>query len=100
MDRPDFVHAAKNSFQQSDVRTPPYSTTGSSLFDRENNSRLINGFLCNPQVEYKYDKEMLKGCVMSVTDDKYTILAKKNAELASDVSALFNMRHLGIDIYG
>uniref|UniRef100_A0A672PYC2 Nebulin n=1 Tax=Sinocyclocheilus grahami TaxID=75366 RepID=A0A672PYC2_SINGR len=36
-------------------------------------------------VEYKYDKEMLKGCVMSVPDDKYTILAKQNTELASDV---------------
>lgn len=39
------------------------------------------------QVEYKYDKEMMKGCVMSVTDDKLSILAKKNAELGSDVSA-------------
>lgn len=46
-------------------------------------------FFFNLQVEYKYDKEMLKGCVMSVTDDKYTILAKKNAELASDVSDIF-----------
>uniref|UniRef100_A0A8C1U0K1 Nebulin n=1 Tax=Cyprinus carpio TaxID=7962 RepID=A0A8C1U0K1_CYPCA len=54
VDRPDFIHAAKNSFQQSDV-------------------------------EYKYDKEMLKGCVMSISDDKYTILAKQNSELASDV---------------
>lgn len=41
------------------------------------------------QVEYKYDKEMLKGCVMPVTDDKYTLLAKQNTELSSDVSARF-----------
>lgn len=41
------------------------------------------------QVEYKYDREMLKGCVMPVTDDKYTILAKQNTELSSDVSAIF-----------
>lgn len=29
---------------------------------------------------------MLKGCVMPVTDDKYTLLAKQNSELSSDVS--------------
>lgn len=34
---------------------------------------------------------MLKGCVMSVPDDKYTILAKKNSELASNVSAIFHI---------
>ncbi len=28
----------------------------------------------------------MKGCVMSVTDDKNTILAKQNSELASNVS--------------
>uniref|UniRef100_A0A671W6P7 Nebulin n=1 Tax=Sparus aurata TaxID=8175 RepID=A0A671W6P7_SPAAU len=38
-DRPDFLNAAKNSLQQSDV-------------------------------EYKYDKEMMKGCVIPVVDDK------------------------------
>ncbi|MEQ2203573.1 hypothetical protein XENOCAPTIV_000916 [Xenoophorus captivus] len=37
-------------------------------------------------VEYKYDKEMMKGCVIPVSDDKYTLLYKKNAEIASDVS--------------
>lgn len=40
-----------------------------------------------PQVEYKYDKEMLKGCVIPVVDDKYTLLCMKNAEMASDVSS-------------
>lgn len=46
----------------------------------------MNRCFCNLQVEYKYDKEMLKGCVMSIIDDKCTILAKKNTDLASDVS--------------
>lgn len=35
---------------------------------------------------------------MSVTDDKYTILAKKNAELASDVSDDFH-RKLSMSVY-
>ncbi|XP_036830632.1 nebulin isoform X33 [Oncorhynchus mykiss] len=52
VDRPDFVHAAKANFQQSDV-------------------------------EYKYDKEMMKGCVMSIVDDKLAILAKKNADFSN-----------------
>lgn len=29
---------------------------------------------------------MMKGCVIPVADDKYTLLYKKNAEMASDVS--------------
>ncbi|XP_046903110.1 nebulin isoform X4 [Hypomesus transpacificus] len=52
VDRPDFVHNAKNTFQQSDI-------------------------------EYKYDKEMLKGCVMSVVDDKLTVLAKNNSDMSN-----------------
>lgn len=39
----------------------------------------------NPQVEYKYDKEMMKGCVIPVSEDMYTQLYKKNAEMASQV---------------
>lgn len=39
-----------------------------------------------PQVEYKYDKEMMKGCVIPVVDDKFTVLALKNNEMASTVS--------------
>lgn len=39
-----------------------------------------------PQVEYKYDKEMMKGCVIPVVDDKLTLLAMKNNEMASTVS--------------
>ncbi|KAM9342293.1 nebulin [Pholidichthys leucotaenia] len=54
IDRPDFVNAAKNSLQQSDV-------------------------------EYKYDKEMLKGCVIPVSEDKYTELYKNNAVMSSSV---------------
>lgn len=42
-----------------------------------------------PQVEYKYDKEIMKGCVIPVVDDKLTLLALKNNEMASIVS-LFN----------
>nr|XP_046219169.1 nebulin isoform X25 [Oncorhynchus gorbuscha] len=52
VDRPDFIHAAKANFQQSDI-------------------------------EYKYDKEMMKGCVMSIVDDKLAILAKKNADFSN-----------------
>lgn len=39
------------------------------------------------QYEYKLDREFLKGCKLSVTDDKNTVLALNNAILASDVSA-------------
>lgn len=42
--------------------------------------------LSHPQIEYKYDKEMMKGCVIPVVDDKLTLLAMKNAEMASEVS--------------
>jgi len=42
---------------------------------------------------------MLKGCVLSIADDKNTILAKKNSEIASDVSAIFHTGHLKINIY-
>ncbi len=80
---PDFVHNAKNSFQQSDVRATQFYTTVSVI---EKKIHIMNWFVCNSQVEYKYDKEMMKGCVMSVTDDKNTILAKQNSELASNVS--------------
>ncbi|XP_035250295.1 nebulin-like isoform X10 [Anguilla anguilla] len=52
MDRPDFIHALKTSFQQSDV-------------------------------EYKYDREMLKGCKLSVPEDKILALCKKNTQLTS-----------------
>lgn len=38
------------------------------------------------QYEYKLDREFLKGCKLSVTDDKNTVLALNNAILASDVS--------------
>lgn len=47
----------------------------------------------HPQVEYKYDKEMMKGCVIPITDDKYTLLYKKNAEMASDVSISLKVIH-------
>ena len=40
-------------------------------------------FFMNPQIEYKYDKEMLKGCVMSVVDDKLTVLAKNNSDMSN-----------------
>ncbi len=48
---------------------------------------LISLPLFNLQVEYKYDKEMMKGCVIPVVDDKLTLLAMKNAEMASTVSS-------------
>lgn len=38
------------------------------------------------QVEYKYDKENMKGCVIPVVDDKLTLLALKNNEMNSYVS--------------
>ena len=38
------------------------------------------------QVEYKYDKESMNGCVIPVVDDKLTLLNMKNTEMASDVS--------------
>ncbi|XP_041940564.1 nebulin isoform X8 [Alosa sapidissima] len=36
-------------------------------------------------IDYKYDKESLKGCVIAVPEDKLTELAKKNTEMYSNV---------------
>lgn len=81
-DRPDFLNAAKNSLQQSDVSqgffaldiifSIPPSPAAPTLFSL--------------QVEYKYDKEYMKGCVIPVVDDKLTLLALKNNEMNSYVS--------------
>lgn len=49
---------------------------------------LILFWLFCPQVEYKYDREILKGCVTPVVDDKLTLLALKNNEMNSYVSHL------------
>lgn len=38
------------------------------------------------QFEYKLDREFLKGCKLSVTDDKDMVLALKNSIIESDVS--------------
>ncbi|XP_069472566.1 nebulin isoform X7 [Ambystoma mexicanum] len=54
VDRPDFVHNAKTSLQQSDY-------------------------------DYKLDREWLKGCKLSITDDKDMVLAMRNAEMNSNV---------------
>lgn len=44
-------------------------------------------FLCLLlQFEYKLDREFLKGCKLSVTDDKDMVLALKNSLIESDVS--------------
>ncbi|XP_052378712.1 nebulin-like isoform X23 [Oncorhynchus keta] len=34
-------------------------------------------------IEYTYDKEMMKGCVISIVDDKLAVLAKMNADLSN-----------------
>lgn len=94
-DRPDFVQAAKSSLQQSDVRKSEhteYSIFPSLLFriflkigEDQTLSHFIFYFFFL-QYEYKLDREFLKGCKLSVTDDKNTVLALNNAILASDVS--------------
>lgn len=95
-DRPDFVQAAKSSLQQSDVRKSKYteySISPSLLFrifffligEDQRLSYFIFSFSFL-QYEYKLDREFLKGCKLSVTDDKNTVLALNNAILASDVS--------------
>ena len=38
------------------------------------------------QFEYKLDREFLKGCKLSVTDDKDMVLALRNSIIESDVS--------------
>lgn len=81
-DRPDFINAAKNSLQQSDVSVFIIIITILS----SNIASLMLRLSFFPKVEYKYDKEMMKGCVIPVVDDKLTILAMKNAEMASSVS--------------
>lgn len=89
-DRPDFLNAAKNSLQQSDVSpvwSLLYTYTSTSTM-----SHVAAVFLL--QVEYKYDKEMMKGCVIPVVDDKLTILALKNAEMASAVSLLLTVYNM------
>lgn len=85
-DRPDFVNAAKNTLQQSDVsRCSRSSLIHCLCFQRCFHDSVS---LFHPQVEYKYDKEMMKGCVIPVVDDKLIVLCKQNAEMASNVSLL------------
>lgn len=88
-DRPDFVNAAKNSLQQSDVSWCFIFIRVIFILTTANSVALILLPLFHPQVEYKYDKEMMKGCVIPVVDDKFTVLAMKNAEMASTVSFSF-----------
>lgn len=57
-----------------------------SFLTTSNSVALILLPLFHPQIEYKYDKEMMKGCVIPVVDDKLTLLAMKNNEMASTVS--------------
>jgi hypothetical protein len=38
------------------------------------------------QFEYKLDREFLRGCKLSVTDDKDMVLALRNSLIESDVS--------------
>lgn len=59
------------------------------IWTTSNIAALILLLLFCPQVEYKYDKEIMKGCVIPVVDDKLTLLAMKNAEMASTVSVSF-----------
>ncbi|GAB0191287.1 nebulin [Grus japonensis] len=44
-----------------------------------------HAYKLNSNYEYKLDREFLKGCKLSVTDDKNTVLALNNAILASDI---------------
>lgn len=93
-DRPDFVQAAKSSLQQSDVRESeqteysPSPHLSCSEFEKKKSRRFeaLIFYFFFLQYEYKLDREFLKGCKLSVTDDKNTVLALNNAILASDVS--------------
>lgn len=49
-------------------------------------NNLVIFLLFFPKVEYKYDKESMKGCVIPIVDDKITVLAQRNSEMNSDVS--------------
>lgn len=80
-DRPDFLNAAKNSLQQSDVSRAFFALDMFPIFPKHCCSNLAS-----LQVEYKYDKEIMKGCVIPVVDDKLTLLALKNNEMNSYVS--------------
>lgn len=82
VDRPDFLNAAKNSLQQSDVSRG--FVTIDIMFSIVSNTAALTMF--SLQVEYKYDKEIMKGCVIPVVDDKLTLLALKNNEMNSYVS--------------
>lgn len=80
-DRPDFLNAAKNSLQQSDVSRGFFAPD--IMFSVFPNTASLT--LLSLQVEYKYDKEIMKGCVIPVVDDKLTLLALKNNEMNSYV---------------
>ncbi|KAJ8252891.1 hypothetical protein GJAV_G00206720, partial [Gymnothorax javanicus] len=54
MDKPDFVKALRNTFEQSDI-------------------------------EYQYDRQMLKGCKISVPEDKNLELYKHNTQITSEL---------------
>ena len=65
--------------------SPPFTLGKSS--SKTSLSGLILCFLLS-QYEYKLDREFLKGCKLSVTDDKYMVLALRNSLIESDVSIL------------
>ncbi|KAJ8012364.1 hypothetical protein DPEC_G00041930 [Dallia pectoralis] len=82
------IRAAKEAYRNIsnlDYRKKYQATKNKWIWtvDRPDFVQASKANLQQSDVEYKYDKEMMKGCVMSIVDDKLAVLAKQNAQLSN-----------------
>ncbi|CAB1328633.1 unnamed protein product [Coregonus sp. 'balchen'] len=82
------IRAAKEAYKNIsnlDYRKKYQATKNKWIWtvDRPDFVHAAKANLQQSDVEYKYDKEMMKGCVMSIVDDKLAVLAKKNADFSN-----------------
>ncbi|XP_041724922.1 nebulin isoform X10 [Coregonus clupeaformis] len=82
------IRAAKEAYKNIsnlDYRKKYQATKNKWIWtvDRPDFIQAAKANLQQSDIEYKYDKEMMKGCVMSIVDDKLAVLAKMNADLSN-----------------
>ncbi|KAL0963985.1 hypothetical protein UPYG_G00316080 [Umbra pygmaea] len=82
------IRAAKEAYKNIsnlDYRKKYQATKNKWIWtiDRPDFIQASKANLQQSDVEYKYDKEMMKGCVSSIVDDKLAVLAKQNSELSN-----------------